>query len=155
MGWSVIFARVLLGHLPREPVVADVDLIIPMPAAAARAAGPQHGYDHARRIIQSAIDQDDIGYPMRVEPPVVIKTRRTRRMASTDNFTERQDVGADIYAALHVVDDAVVQGATIMVFDDVFTTGTSLNAVARCLREAGARRVLGLTLARQPWRQRT
>jgi predicted amidophosphoribosyltransferase len=45
-----------------------------------------------------------------------------------------------------------VAGKTIMVYDDVFTGGHTLNAVARRLREAGAVKVVGLALARQPWR---
>jgi predicted amidophosphoribosyltransferase len=40
------------------------------------------------------------------------------------------------------------QGATVMVCDDVVTTGATLDAAARVLRQAGAGRVIGLSLAR-------
>jgi predicted amidophosphoribosyltransferase len=49
------------------------------------------------------------------------------------------------------VDPTAVVGQRIIVIDDVFTTGNTLNAVARRLREAGAAAVAGITLARQPW----
>jgi len=37
-----------------------------------------------------------------------------------------------------------------VVVDDVMTTGASLDAVARCLKERGAARVENLVLARTP-----
>lgn len=39
-----------------------------------------------------------------------------------------------------------------MVYDDVFTAGSSLNAVAMRLKASGAVKVYGLTLARAQWR---
>ena len=40
----------------------------------------------------------------------------------------------------------------IVVIDDVFTDGLTLNEVARALRlQGGAERVFGVTLVRQPW----
>jgi predicted amidophosphoribosyltransferase len=53
---------------------------------------------------------------------------------------------------LVVPDPAIVRGKFIVVFDDVFTDGNTLNTVARRLREAGATTVAGLALARAPWR---
>ncbi len=53
---------------------------------------------------------------------------------------------------LFVPNPAIVRGKFIMVFDDVFTGGNTLNAVTRRLREAGATTVAGLTLARAHWR---
>lgn len=41
-------------------------------------------------------------------------------------------------------------GATIMVVDDVLTTGATLDAVARCLKRHGAARVINLVAARTP-----
>lgn len=151
-GWGIIFARVLLGYLARDPRAAGADLIIPMPS---RPLPPgittRKGHDHAGWIIESAATQDD-RYPFRFAPPVLIKTRDTERMVSTRGYAERCTLSNDIYNALQVLDPAAVHGATVAVVDDVFTTGNTLNAVARRLREAGARAVRGLTLARAPYR---
>lgn len=151
-GWGIIFARVLLGHLARDPAVATANLIIPMPAEPLPpGVTSRKEIDHSGWIIESAAAQDTVGYPFRADPPVIVKTRPTVRMAYTSDYAQRLTVAGDIYTALQVLDPAAVVGAVVVVVDDVFTTGNTLNAVARRLREAGARTVRGLTLARQPW----
>jgi predicted amidophosphoribosyltransferase len=41
-----------------------------------------------------------------------------------------------------------VKGRTVLLVDDVLTTGATLDACARSLKRAGASKVLALTLAR-------
>ena len=44
-----------------------------------------------------------------------------------------------------------VQSHKILLLDDVMTTGFTLNAAARCLKEAGASSVGALVLGRRMW----
>ena len=46
----------------------------------------------------------------------------------------------------------VVAGKTVLVYDDVFTSGTTLREVARKLNDAGAVAVDVVVLGRQPFR---
>ncbi|MEV6862635.1 hypothetical protein AB0M44_16765 [Streptosporangium subroseum] len=87
-----------------------------------------------------------------LEPPLIEKTRATPRMRDTAFLAERQSAARKLYAALSVPDPARVHGRRVMVYDDVFTAGSSLNAVARRLKASGAVKVYGLTLARAQWR---
>jgi predicted amidophosphoribosyltransferase len=144
-GWAIIFARVLLGYLDTHPDVAGADLIIPMPAFDA-------SDDHAARVIQRAIEQDERGYPFRIDPPVIVKTAQTTKMVATTSAAERRQAAQELHDVLVVPDPAAVEGMFIVVFDDVFTGGHTLNAVAKRLRGAGITTVAGLTLARAPWR---
>ncbi|MCL1980789.1 MAG: ComF family protein, partial [Proteobacteria bacterium] len=41
-----------------------------------------------------------------------------------------------------------VAGASILLIDDVYTTGTTVNECSRVLRQAGAKRIEVLTVAR-------
>jgi predicted amidophosphoribosyltransferase len=151
-GWGIIFARVLLGYLDVDSSVGDVDLVIPMPMYNPDGR-PSKGFDHAGWVIENAIDQDyGSRFPFRVNPPVVVKSAPTRKMVQSSNAAGRREISEEIYAALTVPDPSAVEGLSIVVFDDVFTGGNTLNAVARRLTEAGARQVAGLTMARSPWR---
>ena len=44
-----------------------------------------------------------------------------------------------------------VQSHQILLLDDVMTTGSTLSAAARCLKEAGASSVAALVLGRRKW----
>lgn len=95
---------------------------------------------HGGRALQFALD-----------PPLVIKTGPTRRLVGL-NWWERQHVcEVELPPRLVVPSPARVCDRAILLYDDVFTDGLLLNAVARKLREAGAATVCQVTLARQPW----
>jgi hypothetical protein len=58
----------------------------------------------------------------------------------------------ELRAALTIPEPKLVQAKRILVYDDVYTEGLTLPTVARALREAGAREVSEIVLARQPYR---
>lgn len=69
------------------------------------------------------------------EAPSQVEQGRDERMANLKNvFTQR--TGFD------------VQGKSLLIIDDVLTTGTTANQCAKVLREAGAQKVAVLTIAR-------
>jgi predicted amidophosphoribosyltransferase len=59
---------------------------------------------------------------------------------------------ADLRTALLVPRPNLVAKQRLLVFDDVFTDSSTLQEVAKALLDAGAQRIDGLVLARQPWR---
>lgn len=73
---------------------------------------------------------------------------RTRRTVSQTGLT-REQRAANVEQAFAALDWAPGRGATVLLVDDVMTTGATLEACAKTLRTAGARRVLVLTAARQ------
>ncbi len=50
--------------------------------------------------------------------------------------------------AFKVKDAALVQNKSILLLDDVYTTGATMNECARVLKKAGALRVDGFVIAR-------
>ncbi|WP_073837794.1 ComF family protein [Micromonospora sp. CB01531] len=148
--WGYVFSRVVLGYLYAHPeLVRRVDAIIPTPALLPAGADPRT--DHAKFVIQQAKDQDEAGLPFVVDLPLVVKTRTTTRMRNTSGAEGRRMVSEQLFQSLAVPDPGRVRNKRIMVYDDVFTSGNTLNAVARRLKAAGASEVFGLTLARQVW----
>ena len=76
-------------------------------------------------------------------------------MLSRSKPTERHRAGLDardrarsVADAFRVTDRRAVGNASILLIDDLFTTGGTLSAAARTLMDAGARRVSVLTVAR-------
>ncbi|HBV94617.1 MAG TPA: hypothetical protein DEG26_07970 [Chloroflexi bacterium] len=68
---------------------------------------------------------------------------------------ERRRLAAErLRPALRVPDPRRTAGKRLLVVDDVFTDGRTLDEVARALRlQGGATEVCGLALCRQPWRE--
>ncbi|MEW1838526.1 hypothetical protein AB0392_11280 [Nonomuraea angiospora] len=150
--WGIIHARIILGYLYTHPEILDgVDAIIPTPGLWTSHEGSPRR-DYVGWVIEQAIAQDDQGLPFILDPPLIEKISETQRMRETSGMWERDVVGNQLQAALRIPDPARVHGRAIMVYDDVFTTGTTLNTIAKKLKTAGAAKVFGLTLARQPRR---
>lgn len=146
-GWSWIFGRVLVGYLQaNQATFRDFDMIIPSPTY----IPPEGGYDHTGEIIRRA-EQEDPSWPFRTD--VMAKTHATRRLADVRGFRQRAQVAeTEIADALEVLKPEGVEGASVLVFDDVFTGGLTLREIARKLLAAGADEVFGIVLARARYR---
>ena len=128
-------ARVLGEMLARE-VTSDVDVIVPTPLAARRLA--ERGYNQAleiARVIAAATG-------VRLLPNVCRKTVDTPPQASLPWKERARNVRRTF------VCDAEFDGERVAVVDDVLTTGSTLNELARVLRKAGASSVRGWVIAR-------
>jgi predicted amidophosphoribosyltransferase len=78
----------------------------------------------------------------------LVRVHETRSQVNL-NFQERQENVQGAFCA----DPAIVKDKTILLVDDVFTTGATINAAAAALREAGSKRVYALTAAKALGRQ--
>jgi ComF family protein len=115
--------------LEREPFTGD--LVIPVPLHRSRER--QRGYNQAELIAAR------LGRPM--------STHLVRRRKNTPSQTglTRNQRNRNLASAFEVRGE--MKGSVIVV-DDVYTTGATANAIARALKRAGAGRVEVLTVAR-------
>lgn len=120
-------------------ILQDADLVVPVPLHRSR--------KRARGFNQAAELAKHLGVP------VAHALRRVRATPSqTDLPAARRH--ANVRGAFALARRAPVSGATVVVVDDVSTTGATLEACARILREAGAKEVRALTAARVVSRRR-
>lgn len=121
-------------------LLADADLLVPVPLYRSRL--------WSRRFNQSALLARGLARRTGV-PADCFVLRRTRRTVSQVGLSaaqrKRNVAGAFKIAAGRA---HAVRGASIVLVDDVITTGATIEACARVLKRAGAKRVDVLALAR-------
>ncbi len=151
--WSVLLGRLLVGWL--EQNMADVPgLIVANPSYRGedRSVGP--AFCHAEAVLRAAATVDVLHrWPFDVATPAaIVKTRRTLKSADAQAWSKRV-TATELRDALAVPEPRRTAGRSILVYDDICTTGGQLDAIAACLLdEGGATRVEGIVLARAPWR---
>lgn len=153
-GWATIFGRILLGWLEDNLVDRMPDLIVANPTWVE--PGSMFATGHTERVLDAAAQEDVIArWNFDVASPrVVIKTRATTKSAR-NTAPAKRTAARELHAALTITDRSPVAGKRILVYDDVCTTGSQLNAVAACLLDnGGAAEVRAVVLARAPWRPR-
>ncbi|MBI3404223.1 MAG: ComF family protein [Acidobacteria bacterium] len=134
-GW---FAARLAERVKREPDLFHADAIVPVPLDAGRRR--ERGYNQAELIARPLAKS--LGLPLR---PLLLLRKRPRpdKLRLT-----RRERWLTVRGAYAVREDANIDKLRVLLVDDVFTTGATLDACARALRQAGAAEVIGLTVAR-------
>lgn len=147
--WAAVFARLLAGELQEHPTwFEEFDLITGMPAY--RGAGARRRWDPVGLILAELARQS--GETWDVHPGAVVKVAETPRLSGRPRWERERIAQGPLRAALRVPVPQVVAGARVLVVDDLFTEGSSLQEVARVLVTAGAAEVAGLVLGRPVWR---
>ena len=112
-----------------------VDLLVPVPLHPTRLA--ERGYNQAE-LLAAAVAQQT-GIPLALQ--ALWRTRATRSQVGL-TAAERRDNMADVFQA----DPNACTHRTVVLIDDVYTTGSTLSAAAQALQAAGAGTVYGLTV---------
>jgi predicted amidophosphoribosyltransferase len=154
LSWAPVFGGMLAELLERRHRLFEpFDLIVSSPTCV---GGGGRDFDHTRLILREAAVRSSPGraWPFDTGPvAAVVKSRPTPRLAPLGHAERRRVAQELLRPALHVPERGRTAGRRILVVDDVFTDGRTLDEVARALRlQGGAREVCGLTLCRQPWR---
>ena len=118
--------------------------------------GPDgRSFDHTRMVLKRAAAEVSPGavWPFDIAgEPLIVKTRPTPPMVGSGYRDRWLIAEGPLRNALQVTQVQDVRGKRVLVYDDVFTNGLTLNEVARALRIVGATEVCGVTLCRQPYR---
>lgn len=128
-GWLALLAR-------QNPALSEVEALVPVPLHPSRQRA--RGYNQAELLAR------ELGRwaKLRVETGWL---RRRRDTPSQTGLTPAQRI-ENVRGAFGV--EAKLDTARILLLDDVCTTGATLNACARALKQAGAGVVNAITLAR-------
>ncbi len=132
-GW---FAERLVEVARREGISGDV--VVPVPLHRQRER--ERGYNQADLIAKPLARK--LGLPYRAVLLTRTKPRPDKHILSLE---ERWD---SVRGAFATRPGSKVDNLRVLLVDDVMTTGATLDACAKALRGAGAKSVIGLTVAR-------
>ncbi len=113
----------------------NVDMMIPIPLGRQRMK--ERGYNQAGMVADPLAMALDIEFA----PKALMRFRETRSQVGLSKLERQKNV-------LGAFQAAGVSGKTILILDDVLTTGSTLSASAEALLLAGAKDVYALTVAR-------
>lgn len=117
------------------------DVLIPVPLHCERQR--QRGYNHASLLAEVCSAQ--LGVP--VNNDILVRHRATIAQVDLHPRERHQNV-AGAFACASASASRAINGRSIVIIDDVSTTGATLEACAAPLFAAGAKEVWGLVLAR-------
>ncbi len=114
----------------------DIDIVTPIPLGKQRIR--ERGYNQVAMIAKPLA----LAFMFHYMPTALERKKETRTQVGLSREERRKNV-ANAFQA-----DAGVRGKSVLVMDDVSTTGSTLSSAAYALYEAGARNVYALTVAR-------
>lgn len=113
------------------------DLVVPVPLHASRQK--ERGYNQAGLLARALVER----LPLTLSETGLIRTRATVPQVGL----EARERKVNVQDAFAWTGDRL-EGVCVLLIDDVCTTGSTLEACALALRQAGAESVWALTLAR-------
>ncbi len=134
--YADFFGKDLAGKLGKEMRSWKADAIIPVPLHKDREK--QRGYNQAK-LLANALGRE-LGIP--VKGNFIIRRRATLAQKQL-NGKERQNNLKNAFK----IGQNDVKLKTVIVVDDIYTTGATMDEVARCLKSAGVGEVYCVSLA--------
>ena len=133
-----LLSETMLDKIDRN-IFNGIDLIVPAPLSKKSLA--------EREYNQTELLAKHISFRLKIPANnIVVKTRETERQSSL----ERGKRLGNLKGAFKIKEEfiSIVDGKNIVVVDDVYTTGSTINEIAKVLVKAGAKEVRAVTVAR-------
>jgi len=138
-GRKVAIARTMARYM--APLIGHTGadrILVPVPLHRTRLW--QRGFNQSALVARELARRLDL----KAHPLVLRRHKRTPPLKGMSAIQRRKTVAG----AFKVADKAAVAGRTVILIDDVLTTGSTAEACARALQRAGAARVELITWAR-------
>lgn len=134
----------------RYPEIQDAETIIPVPLYPANLR--ERGFNQSELLAKGLIILLNRHYEEKLvsdPPPQLLENILVRvRKTTSQTRLSREERLMNVESAFLVKNDQPIHSKTVLLIDDVCTTGATLNECAKVLKKSGAKKVYGLTLAR-------
>jgi len=134
----------LAAEFARQEIdIASYDMIVPVPLHPVRRR--ERGFNQAVLLAESLIHE----LAPLVHPARLCMALERARYTAPQTTLDAEQRKKNIKGAFAAQAGAEVEGNTVLVVDDVVTTGSTVGECARILKQAGAERVDALAVARR------
>ena len=137
LNYARLFGSLMMEQLQKD-MTAPPDLILPIPLHPRRLR--QRGFNQALEIIRNPAKE--LGIPLDITS--CLRRKHTEPQLSLNAAKRRHN----LEDAFHIT--TPLNGATVAIFDDVITTGSTMRAVTHALKSGGAGKIQIWALAYTP-----
>jgi ComF family protein len=131
----------LLNQAVTAMALPDLFIVIPVPLWSGKRNS--RGFNQAEAIARTFMSFQTSG-SIQLDTSILVRTRETPSQTGLTRHQRR----ANVRGAFAVLKPEKVKGRSILIVDDVMTTGTTAGECARVLRRAGAKEIFVATVAR-------
>ena len=135
-----IFSQILYNHMMHTTPFPCADVICSVPSGKKRKK--KRGFDHVLPFAKYISRKTKLPY----DSKALYKIKETKPQSKL-SFKERQ---LSVKGAYKVIKPEFVKGKSVLLIDDIYTTGATVSEISRILKRAGARYVAVLTLCITP-----
>jgi len=108
---------------------------------------------HKRKRRQRGFNQSELltkaitlNFSLNFHSEILLRVKNNFPQAKINNFMEREKNVKDIFQISHL-NSSLIKNKLIILIDDVYTSGATMQEAAKILKKNGAKKVIGLVLA--------
>lgn len=133
------FSKLILNNEENIKFIKSYDILIPVPIHKKRMK--ERGYNQSELIAKDIVSEIK---NIKFEKKVLIKTSNIAPQSSL-NKKQREDNIKNVY---RVKNKEKIVNKRILILDDIYTTGSTVNECAKILKEAGCKDIGVITIAK-------
>ena len=133
-----MFCDIIINDKSACEFIKSYDIIIPVPIHKKRKKS--RGYNQCELIVQKIADKSNII----VEKDVLVKIKNN----ISQSTLRREERLSNLYNVYIVKNQQKILNKSVLIFDDIYTTGTTSNECRKVLEQSGAKKVGIFTIAK-------
>ena len=136
---SKLFSKIIIKNEKICRILKSYDIIIPVPIHKKREK--ERGYNQSKLVAKELANNIDC---LTFENDVIIKKINNNRQSDLT----RKDREKNVQGVYEILNNEKIKDRKIILFDDIYTTGSTAKEISRLLIRNGAKEVLLLTIAK-------
>jgi ComF family protein len=138
--YDALFEQLSEKSIFSDPIISHHYILVPIPLSKQRFK--KRGYNQAELLAKELSRQNRTSFTL--ETGVLYKIKDTDTQVSVKDRAKRLK---NIHGSFTVRNSDKIRGKTILIIDDIVTTGATIEEARRVLLKAGAKTVYGATVA--------